>query len=385
VPLRRLLVFVSLALVVDTSAYAAITPLLPALSDEHDLTKSAVGVLSAAYPAGTLLLSLPAAWLVTRIGPKDTVVTGLAVLAVASLAFGLAGSAQLLVGARFLQGGAAAGLWAGALAWLVGVAPRERRAEAIGAAVGAAIAGALAGPVLGAAADATSVLAVFSAYVAVPLAMIAWATRLPGAEAVAGMGFGALRAALGERRMRGGMWLMALPAIGFGAVNTLVPLRLDDLGAGAAVIASAFLLAVVLEAAMSPVVGRVADRRGPVLPARIGLAAGGLAVAMLPVAGSVVVLVLVVAVVAPLLGMLWAPAMTLLTHGAEARGLDVAFGFGLANMAWGIGATVGASGGGALADATADAAPYLLLSAAALATAAVLTGVQRSAAGQAIR
>jgi MFS family permease len=195
----------------------------------------------------------------------------------------------------------------------------------------------------------------------VPLAMIVWAARLLGAQPVPGMTFSAVRGALGDRLMRGGMWLMALPAIGFGVVNTLVPLRLDELGAGATVIAAAFLVAVALEAAISPVAGRVADRRGAIFPTRIGLAAGGVAVALLPVGGTVPLVAACVAFVAPTLGMIWTPAMALLSTGAQERGLDAAFGFGLSNMAWGIGAAAGAAGGGALAEATADAVPLLLL------------------------
>ena len=377
--MKRLLVFVSLALVVDTSAYAAITPLLPGLSDEYDLDKAAAGTLGAAYPAGTLLLALPAAWLVSRIGAKRTLIVSLATLAVASLAFALAGTTGTLIGARFIQGAGAAGMWAGALAWLVGVAPRERRAEALGAAIGAAIAGALAGPVLGAVADATSIELVFGAYVAVPLAMMVWAVRIPGTDWVPGMGLASLRTAVGDAVMRRGMWLMMLPALGFGLINVLVPLRMDELGAGATVIAAAFLGAVGLEALMSPFVGRLADRRGRVFPARIGLASGGVALALLPALHSVPLVAVGVIAAAPLLGMLWAPAMALLSDGAEARGLDVALGFGLANLAWGMGAAIGASGGGALAKLTTDAAPYLVVAALALAT-AYLLGRQKSAA-----
>lgn len=359
--LRRLLAFVSIALVVDTSAYAAITPLLPGLTDEHSLSKATAGMLSGAYPAGTLLFSLPAAWLVTRTDARITLIAGFAGLAAASLFFGLAGTAGGLIGARFVQGAAAAAMWAGALAWLVSVAPRERRAEVIGSAVGAAIAGALLGPVLGAAADEFGIGVVFGAYVAVPLLMIGWALRLTGAASVPGMRPEALRAALREPRMRTGVLLMALPAIGFGVVNVLVPLRFDELGAGAAAIALAFLAAVLLEAVMAPVVGRVADRRGRILPARIGLASGAVCLALLPLPRTVLLLGIVLVFTAPLLGMLWAPAMALLSDGAEGLGLDPALGFGLANMAWGAGATFGASGGGGLADATADWIPFMLL------------------------
>lgn len=366
---RLLLGFAAATLVVDTSAYASITPLLPGLSAEHGLGKGEAGVLAAAYPAGTLLLSLPAAWLVSRIGARRAVIAGLLMLAVATAAFAVAASPVALDLARFAQGGAAAAMWAGSLSWLVAVAPRERRAEAIGAAIGAAIAGALFGPVIGALADALSVEVVFGLFVLVPLAQAAWAWRLPEAGGGLVLSPAATRTALTDRRMRRGMWLMALPAIAFGVFNVLVPLRLDALGAGAGLIAAAFFGAVIFEGAVSPIAGRLADRRGHFWPARLGLAGGGAAIVLLAAPRTIAIVVFGVMLAAPLFGLLWTPAMALLSDGAEAMGISPALGFGLGNMAWGTGATVGSSGAGALAAATADAVPYLLLAGLALATA----------------
>jgi MFS family permease len=171
-----------------------------------------------------------------------------------------------------------------------------------------------------------------------------------------------------EPLMRQGMWLMALPAAAFGLFGTLVPLRLDALGAGAVTIAAIFLLAVLLESLVSPVAGRLADRRGAVWPARVGLGLGGLALALLPVPEVIVLVAVVLMVTAALLGLLWTPAMALVSDGAEARGIDPSFGFGLGNLAWGAGAALGGSGGGALAGATSDALPFAVLAAAAVLT-----------------
>jgi predicted MFS family arabinose efflux permease len=368
----RLLAFISIAMVVDTAAYATITPLLPQITEEHDLSKSVAGLLTASYAIGTFALSLPAAWLASRIGPKRTVLGALALLAVASVAFGLAATPVTLIAARLLQGAGAAAIWAGALAWVVAVTPRERRAEAIGTAVGAAIAGALGGPVLGAAAAAIGTGIVFGAFVLLPLALIVTGWRIPGPEPSPSGTLQALRAAADEPLMRQGIWLMALPSAAFGVVGVVVTLRLDAFGASAIGIGAIFLCAVLLEAIASPVAGRVADRRGALWPARAGLVGGGVALALLPIPKSVVPLAALVIMTAPLVGMLWAPAMAVLTEGAEARGVDPAFGFGLANMAWGAGAAVGGGGGGALADATSDAVPLLVLALAMLGGAAVL-------------
>lgn len=48
----------------------------------------------------------------------------------------------------------------------------------------------------------------------------------------------------------------------FGTIGVLGPLRLDDLGVSAAVIGAAWLGAALLESGVSPIVGRVSDRRG---------------------------------------------------------------------------------------------------------------------------
>src|SRR3954468_9038716 len=152
--MRRLVVLVSAVVLVDTMFFAAITPLLPYYSDRLDLSKSAAGMLAGAYPAGTLLFSIPAGWLAPRIGTRTTMIGGLALMAAASVAFGFADAPLLLGVARFLQGVGSAFTWAGGLAWLVGSTPTDRRSEALGTAFGAAIGGALLGPVVGAAARA---------------------------------------------------------------------------------------------------------------------------------------------------------------------------------------------------------------------------------------
>jgi MFS family permease len=375
---RRLLAFISVAMVVDTAAYATITPLLPDIVDDYDLSKSAAGLLSASYAIGTLALSLPAAMLASRIGPKRTLLWALALLAGSSLVFGLAASAAMLTVARLLQGFGAAAIWAAALAWVVAVAPRERRAEAMGTVIGAAIAGALGGPVLGALAAEIGRGVVFGAFVALPVALIAVLLRLEGPAPVPTSVLDAVKGAVREPVMRLGFLLMVLPALGFGLINVLAPLQLDDYGATSVAIGAIFLVAVVFEAVLSPIAGRLADQRGTLTPARFGLLMGGIATAVIPLAHAAFPLAVAVIFAGPLLGMLWTPAIATLAEGADLRGIDQAFAFGLANLAWGTGTSIGGSGGAALADATADAVPYVIVGVAAVATAVVLRERRRS-------
>ena len=88
--MRRLFLLVSAVVLVDTMFFAAVAPLLPHFSDELGLSKTAAGVLTAAYPAGTFAGSLPAGWLAARWGVKPTLLLGLALLGTTSLVFGFA-------------------------------------------------------------------------------------------------------------------------------------------------------------------------------------------------------------------------------------------------------------------------------------------------------
>jgi len=63
-----------------------------------------------------------------------------------------------------------------------------------------------------------------------------------------------------------------------------------------------------------------------------------------------------------------APAATLTSAGADRIGLNQGLGFGLTNLTWAAGQAIAAAGAGALAQATSDAVPYLLLSLACLVT-----------------
>jgi MFS family permease len=361
--LRRLLIFASIVVLVDTSFYAAITPLLPHLTDEFGLSKTGAGLLAAAYPAGTFVGGLPGGWLAARVGVKPTVLTGLGLMTISSIGFALGSSIVVLDVARFVQGVGGAASWAGAMAWLAAMAPRAQRGQVIGSAMGAAIAGALLGPAIGVLADLVGFEVVFAGVGAVGLALMAWTTQMPATRTDADSSWGGLLRSLRNHDIRISLALITVPGLLFGTLSVLGPLKLDQLGASAAAIGATWLLAAALEAIVSPVAGRVSDRRGRMAPMLAGLAGGVVIYALLPWPNTAVLLAALIVLGAPVVGVLWAPSMAMLSDGAEAVGLEQGLAFGLMNLTWATGQVLGDLGGASLGQAAGDTVAYLLLSA----------------------
>ena len=183
--------------------------------------------------------------------------------------------------------------------------------------------------------------------------------------------------ALRDRGFVGGLWLNTLPALFFGTLDVLVPLRLDDAGYGALAIAAVFVAAGLIEVGVNPLVGRVSDR------ARASLADPGLARRVDRRLGRDRVRDRAARRrsargrrVDQLRWLLHAG------HGPcrgsrRAAGLAQGIGFGVMNSAWAAGALVGPAVGGALAEAFGDPVPYLSAGRSARTLVAVTRGAAR--------
>jgi len=357
--MRRLLLLVSTLVWVDTMLYAALAPLLPHFAHSLHLSKTGVGVLVGAYAAGALVGGLPGGAAAARLGPQRAVLVGLTLMGLASLGFAFAHGFWALAGARFVQGAGSAFTWAGAFAWLLAAAPRERRGELIGSAMGAAIFGAVFGPVVGAIAAVVGRAPVFAALAGLAVVLGWWALRLepvppeqPSREAVA--------RAMRNRVFLGGLALMLLPALLFGVVQTLGPLHLSAAGWGAAAIGAVFLVSAVGEGLLSPVVGRVVDRRGVLRPVEVSLVFAVLFSVNLALGLRPLAYVPLIVLACGAYGLLFTPAFVLIADGAERSRLPQGMAFGLMNAAWALGALLGPVAGGAIATASGDVAPYLV-------------------------
>ena len=106
--------------------------------------------------------------------------------------------------------------------------------------------------------------------IALLLAVAALLQPRPGLERVER---GAVRRAFADPAFVAGLWLNALPALFFGVLDVLAPLALDAGGYGAIAIGAVFLVAGLIETALNPLLGRLSDRRGRLLPIRWALCA----------------------------------------------------------------------------------------------------------------
>lgn len=359
--MRRLLLLASAMIFFDVAFFAAIAPLLPQYVDELGLSKAAAGVLSASYAAGTLVGSLPAGFVASRMGPRRTVIGGLLLLGCASLVFGFANQIALLDGTRFVQGIAGALIWSGALTWLITVAPEEKRGSIIGTALGTAVAGALLGPALGAIAGSIGTEPVFSSVLVITVLLSYAASRLEETNLPERQSLREVVKTLLSRPLVESAVFVAVPSVMFGAIEVLIPLRINGLGGGHGLIAAGFIVGAGLEAVLAPVAGRLSDRVGRRTPYVAGLSVCVLAMVAIAAVTSLGAVLGGLILTSLGAGLCFAPALTLISDVAEESNLHQGFAAGVSNMAWASGQVIGGVGGGVVASFTGYAAPSLVI------------------------
>src|SRR5262249_24817690 len=118
---------------------------------------------------------------------------------------------------------------------------------------------------------------------------------------------------------------VALPSLMFGAVEVLVPLRVDELGGGHVLLARGLIVGAALEASLAPIVGRYSDRAGRRMPFVTGI--GICACAMVGIAAAQGLGPVLAALILGSLGagVCFAPALTTLSETADSSGLHQGF------------------------------------------------------------
>lgn len=250
-------------------AVGAALPVLPRyVQGELGAGNVAVGVVIGAYAITGLLLRPFAGRLADRRGRKPAVLLGASLISVAGFLYLIPLGLGSLIAARLVLGAGEGTLFTAGSAWIVDLAPAQRRGRVIGL-YGLAVWGGLSvGPLLG------ELLLQTSGYAAVWL--FAGAMPLLGLALVCGLSdpFRPAPAAklkhhaLIAREAIGPGSALALASIGYGTVAAFVVLHLEARGVGhGATVFGAFATMVVLTRLLG---GDLPDRLGP---ARVGAAA----------------------------------------------------------------------------------------------------------------
>jgi predicted MFS family arabinose efflux permease len=157
----------------------------------------------------------------------------------------------------------------------------------------------------------------------------------------------------------------------------VAPLRLDELGWTVAGIGAIYVCAAVIQSAGAPLVGRLLDRVGRTLPlTAILIAATTVSILLaLPWARQHWLFAILVVCAVVSYAAFYLPGAAIVADGADAAGLDHAFGFALANLAWAPGTIAGSMVGGALAESAGDETTYVMLAAVCLGTLLVVRRV----------
>jgi DHA1 family solute carrier family 18 vesicular amine transporter 1/2 len=378
---RRITIAVGLTMLVESTLYQAVVPLLPSYADRFHLSKAGAGLVLAAYPLPAPVIGLLAGFLTPRIGGRRMALTASSLLTASTLAFALAPTASVLVGARMLQGIAAGITWAASLAWLSANTPRNRLPRETGIVMGLFSTGAVIGPGVGSFAHATSPLLAFSclagaAALTIPLTMRAPVGRIVAPERSYAR---SIRSVLSNRLVQAAILLSVIDPISLGAIDLLVPRHLHSHGVPTWQIGAALMVGAALGAVAGPLAGRRAERIGPL---RVGTFAAT-ALVILPAAlvtglSDPAQLILLVAI-APAFTMLATAMYPLSTRGADERGVSHGVVNGVLSVTWATAFAIASLASGVLADRHGDKATYAVVAAVCASLLAALVLVARGA------
>ena len=362
---RRITIAVGLTMLVESTLYQAVVPLLPSYADRFDLSKTGAGIVLAAYPLPTPVIGLLAGFLTPRVGGRRMALTGSVLLTISTLAFALAPNVIVLDLARGLQGCAAGITWAASMAWLSANTPRDRLGREAGIVMGLFSTGAVIGPGVGSFAHATSPLLAFSCLAGAAALTIPLAWRAPAGIKIASEAsyLRSLGSVLRHRLVLAAILLSVIDPISLGAIDLLVPRNLHGNGVPTWHIGAALMVGAALGAVTGPLVGQRADRIGPL---RVGLVAAVALVALPTVlifglSDSAQLVVLVA--IAPVFTILSTAMYPLSTRGADARGVSHGVVNGVISVTWATAFAVGSLASGVLADHHGDTVTYAVVAA----------------------
>jgi multidrug resistance protein len=342
---------VTLATFTDAIAYSIAVPVLPDLSGRLGASPTTIGLLFASFGLTLLLVSIPMGAMSDRIGRKGPMLGGLVALAASTLLFAFAETLPWLFAARLVQGGADAVTWVVGFALLADLYGPAERGSVMGMVMSGATFAFMVGPTFGGwlyELGGIRLPFLFVAALAV-VCTLAFFWLQPPAQ----------RAAREDVSI---LAVLRIPAVAactaavVGASATLsmlepvLPLFLSStLGIGPARIGMLFGAGAVVSMALHPLYGRLADRWGGRSLTMIGLILTACVVPILSFAWSYQSAIAFYVLLASTVAIVITPSLTYMAEATSAAGVEsFGVGYGVYNMAWGVGLLVGPAVGGFL-------------------------------------
>ena len=344
--LRLAILICALGAMSESLFYTALAPMLTRLDDDYGFGHEQAGLLVAGYAIGYWLGAYPAYRLAARFGPRACATVGVGVVALSTLAFAYGDTFAVLMTARTLVGVGSVVAYTGLLAAAGAIAGPDRRGAAIGTTYSGSAAGSAVGPLVGSLAVEVGRGPVFTA-VAVGQALVAaLLTRLPTVPNTEHVPMRVMREHLRSPKVRVGLWITSVPGFALGVLTLSGTYRLDEVGAGATVIAIAFSGIAVINVFVAPRIGQASDRLGRRRPLMLALVVAGVAVVLIAAAAFEVSTVALIAIAGAFLLAIAGPGLALVGDGIREAGGDPAHATFLMNVCWGPSAALGAIAAG---------------------------------------
>lgn len=344
--LRLAILICALGAMSESLFYTALAPMLTTLDNELGFKQEQAGLLVAGYAIGYWFGAYPAYRFAARYGPRATAVTGVALVAIATLGFATGDTFPVLMVARILVGVGSVIAYTGLLAAAGAIAGSDQRGMAIGTVYSGSAAGSAVGPLVGTMAVEIGRGPVFAGVAAGQAIVAVLLSRLPTTPNTDHAPMRVMWHYLSSKKVRIGLWITSLPGFALGVLTLSGAYRLDEMGASSTIVALAFSGIAVINVFVAPRIGKASDRLGRRKSLMLALSVAAIAIVLIIAASFEISTVVLISIAGAFMLAVAGPGLALVGDGVHDLGGDPAHGTFLMNLFWGPAAALGAISAG---------------------------------------
>ena len=332
--------FVTFATFTDITAYSVAVPVLPDLSARFGASPTVIGLLFASFGVTLVTVSMPMGAISDRVGRKPPIIGGLLALAAASVLFAFADSLPWLFAARLVQGASDAVTWVVGFALIADLYRPEERGRVMGLVMSGTNLAFMGGPTIGGWLYETGGIRLPFLFVAalalVGAAAFVW-LDVPDRQSVRETA--PVKTVLRVPAVAACVAAVITSSATVSMLEPVLPLYLTaTLGIGPARIGYLFGVGAVASTVLNPVYGGMVNRVGSRRMMMIGLALVAGLLPTLSLATSYSTAVAYYVICAAAISLIVTPSLAYMAEATSGAGVSsFGVGYGLYNMAWGLG------------------------------------------------